>query len=153
MSSSSQTSNFNHFWPEGDFVICNHGVRAEIGTSRTDNNPGRRFYRCPSWKSDDCKFFRWIEPTSPLSREILLNRTNKEMAEFAERWRCAHLKAVSLEEELNAKIAEFNDKLEECNAKIEECEMLKSMVEDLGSTTLKLKLLIFLLCVVIFFIM
>lgn len=90
---------------------------------------------------------------SPLSREILLERTKKEKANFEERWRCAHLKAISLEDKLKAKNEEFNDKLEECNAMIEECEILKSMNEDFGRTIIKLKLVIFLLCVVIFFIM
>ncbi|KAL1534011.1 hypothetical protein AAHA92_31416 [Salvia divinorum] len=70
MSSSSQSSSLNVSWPEQEYVVCNHGVHAEIGTSRTDTNPRRQFYRCRFWKNDDCKFFRWIKPCSPLSQYI-----------------------------------------------------------------------------------
>ncbi|KAL1564769.1 hypothetical protein AAHA92_07070 [Salvia divinorum] len=41
MSSSSQSSSLNVSWPGQEYVICNHGVHAEIGTSRTDTNPER----------------------------------------------------------------------------------------------------------------
>ncbi|PKI73658.1 hypothetical protein CRG98_005899 [Punica granatum] len=40
-------------------VFCNCGVRAVKMTSYTKANPGRAFYRCPSWKNKrrSCGYF------------------------------------------------------------------------------------------------
>ncbi|KAL8514227.1 hypothetical protein ACS0TY_013377 [Phlomoides rotata] len=42
-----------------------HGIEATIFMSYTEDNPGRRFMRCPLRETDDCKFFEWIDDDLP----------------------------------------------------------------------------------------
>ncbi|CAA0810016.1 DNA topoisomerase 3-alpha [Striga hermonthica] len=59
---------------------CQCGKRAVLRTSWTDDNPGRRFHSCLSWKRGGCKFFEWEDP--PICRRAksiipgLLRRVN-----------------------------------------------------------------------------
>ncbi|KAF7824098.1 uncharacterized protein G2W53_022242 [Senna tora] len=54
---------------------CFCGERAIILTSRTQENPGRRFWRCKNFKSaDDCDFFDWIDLPSTDAKDIAIGR-------------------------------------------------------------------------------
>ncbi|KAF7808515.1 uncharacterized protein G2W53_035258 [Senna tora] len=54
---------------------CFCGERAIILTSRTQENPGRRFWRCKNFKSaDDCDFFDWIDLPSTDAKDIAIER-------------------------------------------------------------------------------
>ncbi|XP_043723808.1 uncharacterized protein LOC122670862 isoform X1 [Telopea speciosissima] len=39
-----------------------------VHTSRTERNPGRKFYRCPGMQGRRCEFFKWCDIASPLKR-------------------------------------------------------------------------------------
>ncbi|XP_023632955.1 uncharacterized protein LOC111828670 [Capsella rubella] len=44
--------------------MCSCGLPAKIFTSKTERNPGKRFYGCQLYKvagTQHCKFFRWID--------------------------------------------------------------------------------------------
>ncbi|XP_047969541.1 uncharacterized protein LOC125213186 [Salvia hispanica] len=70
MRMSTSSCNMSHrSWPRPEVVVCNNGIEAQVVTSKTDANPGRRFYRCYIWKEDDCKFFRWIDPSLSPNQE------------------------------------------------------------------------------------
>ncbi|GAB2272687.1 hypothetical protein Dimus_007509 [Dionaea muscipula] len=62
----------------------NYGIRRKMYTSRTDDNPGRRFMQCPR---RDCNHFTWIDdPLSKPASEIirgLLRRINMLEAQLA----------------------------------------------------------------------
>ncbi|GAB2292718.1 hypothetical protein Dimus_026955 [Dionaea muscipula] len=62
----------------------NCGIRRKMYTSRTDDNPGRRFMQCPR---RDCNHFTWIDdPLSEPASEIirgLLRRINMLEAQLA----------------------------------------------------------------------
>ncbi|GER36209.1 GRF zinc finger family protein [Striga asiatica] len=45
--------------------LCGCLEEADVFTSGTDNNPCRRFYRCPNRKVKDCGLFDWIDPALP----------------------------------------------------------------------------------------
>ncbi|KAL8543671.1 hypothetical protein ACS0TY_004296 [Phlomoides rotata] len=51
-----------------------HGIEATIFTSYTEDNPGRRFMRCPLRETDDCKFFEWIDDNLPPQYKIVVAR-------------------------------------------------------------------------------
>ncbi|KAB1212574.1 hypothetical protein CJ030_MR5G023518 [Morella rubra] len=46
--------------------LCFCGMKARMRTSRTEGNPGRRFFGCPRYSSGQrhlaCNFFEWIDP-------------------------------------------------------------------------------------------
>ncbi|CAN0883997.1 hypothetical protein LINGRAHAP2_LOCUS14710 [Linum grandiflorum] len=42
-------------------IQCKHKHVAVVKVSATRKNPGRRFFRCPFWKDDDCGFFKWSD--------------------------------------------------------------------------------------------
>ncbi|KAI4369819.1 hypothetical protein MLD38_018222 [Melastoma candidum] len=51
---------------------CKHGMRAVLYISWSRSNPGRRFFRCPVWKDDDCGFFSWYDDViPPRQKEII----------------------------------------------------------------------------------
>ncbi|XP_060211396.1 uncharacterized protein LOC132638579 [Lycium barbarum] len=60
-------------------VICNCGNSCNVRTSRTVNNPGRRFFGCKMPKDKGgCGYFKWID----LSPEVeLLKEKLKEVEE------------------------------------------------------------------------
>ncbi|KAL8477042.1 hypothetical protein ACS0TY_029381 [Phlomoides rotata] len=51
-----------------------HVIEATIFTSYTEDNPGRRFMRCPLRETDDCKFFEWIDDNLPPQYKIVAAR-------------------------------------------------------------------------------
>ncbi|GMP85905.1 hypothetical protein CsSME_00038887 [Camellia sinensis var. sinensis] len=63
-----------------DHVLCLCRMKAQLKTSWMENNPGRRFLRCPQYGSRRaCGFYLWVDPAlCPRVREIiprLLQRT------------------------------------------------------------------------------
>ncbi|KAF7813272.1 uncharacterized protein G2W53_034248 [Senna tora] len=60
----------------GRFCFC--GERAIILTSRTDENPGRRFWRCRKYQTaNDCDFFDWFEQDG---KDIVIGRLRMKIA-------------------------------------------------------------------------
>ncbi|KAK7251814.1 hypothetical protein RIF29_35356 [Crotalaria pallida] len=42
--------------------VCSYGNTAIVMTSRTPNNPGRMFWRCPNWKDNPRgHYFEWTD--------------------------------------------------------------------------------------------
>ncbi|KAI4305223.1 hypothetical protein L6164_028604 [Bauhinia variegata] len=45
--------------------ICGHKKDAKLLTSRSERNPGKKFWRCPHYLTDDdCNFFQWADEPS-----------------------------------------------------------------------------------------
>ncbi|CAL1399802.1 unnamed protein product [Linum trigynum] len=40
---------------------CDHKVPCIVNKSGTSRNPGRQFYCRPYWKTEDCRFFIWVD--------------------------------------------------------------------------------------------
>ncbi|KAK4730905.1 hypothetical protein R3W88_023893 [Solanum pinnatisectum] len=38
---------------------CKHGDLMQLQTSWSEDNPARRFWSCPRFHENSCKFFRW----------------------------------------------------------------------------------------------
>lgn len=53
---------------------CHYRKKAEVRISKSDNNPGRLYFRCAD---DRCGFFEWWRPTQA---EILSNKRDKDSA-------------------------------------------------------------------------
>ncbi|XP_050211455.1 uncharacterized protein LOC126661646 [Mercurialis annua] len=57
---------------------CKHGIEANVYTSYSEKNPGRRFYRCRFYRQDDCKYFEWFDQETPQPyKAALLNLISK----------------------------------------------------------------------------
>ncbi|KAJ1429815.1 Zinc finger, GRF-type [Sesbania bispinosa] len=42
--------------------VCRCGQDVLVLTSNSLKNPGRRFFRCPNWKTThSCRFFQWVD--------------------------------------------------------------------------------------------
>ncbi|XP_057791580.1 uncharacterized protein LOC131008643 [Salvia miltiorrhiza] len=55
-------------------------LKASIMTSWTEENPGRRFYRCRNWKSKNCGYFDWIdEPITERAKEVINHLKNENV--------------------------------------------------------------------------
>ncbi|WMV51387.1 hypothetical protein MTR67_044772 [Solanum verrucosum] len=55
---------------------------ADLQTSWSKLNPGRRFWSCPCYASKNCKFFRWrdkeeVDPRSSFILPRLVNKINE----------------------------------------------------------------------------
>ncbi|XP_057803710.1 uncharacterized protein LOC131019043 [Salvia miltiorrhiza] len=62
-------------------------LEAKRMTSWTDENPGRRFYGCRNWKTQNCGFFDWYdEPMSERAREVIngLKKENMKLVKLHE---------------------------------------------------------------------
>ncbi|XP_050220650.1 uncharacterized protein LOC126671004 [Mercurialis annua] len=115
---------------------CKHG-RLYLYTSWTQKNPGRRFWRCSKYKTDDCGAFQWYdgEPSAELflkigylleqikllngqvrNQEILIAEKDEQLARIREAQQRA---AITFE-----KLIDDRDRL------IEENRKLKSDDED-----------------------
>ncbi|GER54523.1 GRF zinc finger containing protein [Striga asiatica] len=74
---------------------CTCGKRTVMVTSRTDNNPGRRY---ATYKGSDCKHFVWINPPMcTRARQIiprLLRRINLAEAELASKKKMGEVAVV-----------------------------------------------------------
>ncbi|KAF7838481.1 uncharacterized protein G2W53_006963 [Senna tora] len=58
--------------------VAEEGERAIILTSRTDENPGRRFWRCRKYQTaNDCDFFDWFEQDG---KDIVIGRLRMKIA-------------------------------------------------------------------------
>ncbi|KAI8568403.1 hypothetical protein RHMOL_Rhmol02G0196400 [Rhododendron molle] len=110
----------------GDDIFCECNMRSPLQTSRTDSNPGRRFFGCPKYQTDSaCGFFNWYDPPTckrgmKFGRMILkenreLKRTLKEMQQQS---------SIKGNEEIQKKI----DELERRNQDLERVihELLKA---------------------------
>ena len=83
---------------------CNHDLEAELVTSRTATNPGLRYYRCPIWKEDDCRFFRWFDAGLSPSQDTYFQRIKVERDKFEEQLRCKNIVEGFLEDKLRIKV-------------------------------------------------
>ncbi|CAN6235961.1 unnamed protein product [Urochloa humidicola] len=111
-------------------VMCRCGLKAPKWISWSDDNPGRRYYRCRRSKSAmDCGFYVWIdEEASPFMRILLLDlrdavwRLKKENGQLKNQALCdvglKWEKKVQELQELNHMLVKENlDKMEEIKAK------------------------------------
>ncbi|XP_041995619.1 uncharacterized protein At4g04775-like [Salvia splendens] len=133
MSTSSQHS--SRTWPRFEAVVCDHGLEADVVTSNTDANPGRRFYRCQVWKEDDCKFFRWIDPSLSPNLEYFFKKLKIDRDNVQKALRDRVAKQDALDESLRSKTAEV--------------EALQGVVADLHRRNRNLNVVICILCIVI----
>ncbi|KAK9682035.1 hypothetical protein RND81_10G045800 [Saponaria officinalis] len=62
---------------------CKHNLTpVEQTVKKNEANKGRRFFRCPQWKNDDCGFFKWADgvisetsvETSSVNQDIVMDR-------------------------------------------------------------------------------
>ncbi|KAF8047165.1 hypothetical protein N665_0192s0006 [Sinapis alba] len=82
------------------FCFC--GLEANIRQAWTDKNPGRRFYGCPRYKVNGCKFFAWFdEEDGTLWQKRALIEARDEIVEKSR-----------VIEQLNETIAELRSNLE-----------------------------------------
>ncbi|KAL3824603.1 hypothetical protein ACJIZ3_020632 [Penstemon smallii] len=61
MESSSTSSNTTGGGVEIQGRTCRCGSKVRMFTSRTQQNPGRRFLRCPGVCGQRCDFFEWVD--------------------------------------------------------------------------------------------
>ncbi|XP_047966024.1 uncharacterized protein LOC125210524 [Salvia hispanica] len=122
-------------WPRPEVVACNHGIEAEVVTSRMDANPGRRFYRCHIWKEDDCKFFRWIDSSLSPYQDNYMQKLKMERD--------------NMQKALQARVAMQDTLQEQVRLKEVELESLKIVAENLRQQNRKLKYVVLCLCVVV----
>ncbi|KAL8539612.1 hypothetical protein ACS0TY_001280 [Phlomoides rotata] len=77
-----------------------HDVEVNLFTSYTEDNPGKRFFRCPFREWDDCKYFEWLDdelpPRSKIAAVRVVRKKNILEAELKQRIE----KDVVLEEKL-----------------------------------------------------
>ncbi|KAB2015962.1 hypothetical protein ERO13_D08G061401v2 [Gossypium hirsutum] len=61
--------------------VCYYGNPAKLNTSWSNDNPGRRFFRCKKFGSGfgkPCRFFIWFDPPlTPHSQIVLLGLLKK----------------------------------------------------------------------------
>ncbi|XP_042047223.1 uncharacterized protein At4g04775-like [Salvia splendens] len=133
MSSSSQHS--SRTWPRFEAVVCDHGLEADVVTSNTDANPGRRFYRCQVWKEDDCKFFRWIDPSLSPNQEYFFKKLKLDRDNVQRALRDRVAKQDALDESVRSKTVEV--------------EALQGVVAQLQRQNRNLKVVICMLCIVL----
>ncbi|XP_047961769.1 uncharacterized protein LOC125206568 [Salvia hispanica] len=122
-------------WPRPEVVVCNHEIEAQVVTSKTDANLGRRFYRCYIWKEGDCKFFRWIDPSLSPNQENYMQKLKVEKD--------------NMQKELQARVAMHDMLTEKVRSKEVELESLQIVAENLHRQNRNLKYAILCLCVVV----
>ncbi|GER49128.1 GRF zinc finger containing protein, partial [Striga asiatica] len=67
--------------------LCGCLDEADVFTSGTDDNPCRRFYRCPNRKVKDCGLFDWIDPALPEFQRTCFIRLKAEKKALEEKLR------------------------------------------------------------------
>ncbi|CAL1393598.1 unnamed protein product [Linum trigynum] len=108
-----------------------HNAPCVVNTSRTEDNPGRKFYSCPFWKDvkEDCRFFRWVDGTS----EYGIMEENEHLK----------LKMEALEGRLHKAEVKANRRKQEKLAMLED---LKKVTEEGNMCTTKSNDLVYCLC-------
>ncbi|CAA0827603.1 Unknown protein [Striga hermonthica] len=59
-------------------VFCHCGKRAQVRTSWTQENPGRRFNGCKDWNRGGCTFFFWADPPIPNRASEIISTLHTE---------------------------------------------------------------------------
>ncbi|KAH1082348.1 hypothetical protein J1N35_022109 [Gossypium stocksii] len=73
------TSSQKEYAYDGPAVKCHCNKLAPRDTSRTDLNPGRRFYCCSDFQDGGCDFFKWYdEKMCDRATELLRQLRNSE---------------------------------------------------------------------------
>ncbi|GER40104.1 GRF zinc finger containing protein [Striga asiatica] len=67
--------------------LCGCLDEADVFTSGTDDNPCRRFYKCPNRKVKDCGLFDWIDPALPEFQRTCFIRLKAEKKALEEKLR------------------------------------------------------------------
>ncbi|KAJ1421592.1 Zinc finger, GRF-type [Sesbania bispinosa] len=81
--------------------VCRCGQDVLVLTSNSLKNPGRRFFRCPNWKTtDSCRFFQWVD------EEIYSNESLNQIPPPNQCDRCADVVEAS-----NLKVKDMQKKL------------------------------------------
>ncbi|KAL6523438.1 hypothetical protein OROGR_017041 [Orobanche gracilis] len=103
-----ESANSSGFWVPK--CRCNH--RAVIYTSRTLENPDKRFWRCPHWNEPKgCQFFRWVrEGEEENSGEETTEVDDGNHMRSCSSW-CLELKDYELKE-THKKLLKIQKKLE-----------------------------------------
>ncbi|GER36435.1 DNA topoisomerase 3-alpha [Striga asiatica] len=78
-------------------ILCGCLEKAQLRTSKTSKNPGKRFYGCKKWKEGGCPFFMWAEPSSQINLETSSGMNNQDLGCKAQE---SEMKIVLLEAEL-----------------------------------------------------
>uniref|UniRef100_M1DIE2 GRF-type domain-containing protein n=1 Tax=Solanum tuberosum TaxID=4113 RepID=M1DIE2_SOLTU len=86
-------------------VRCFHGLLLPLKTSWSDNNPGRRFWSCPYYGSQKCKYFRWSDDVVNEHSKFIIHKLVKKMKDMNELL-VANVKKMKVMEEING----FNDR-------------------------------------------
>ncbi|CAA0841880.1 DNA topoisomerase 3-alpha [Striga hermonthica] len=61
------------FFSSPSNLLCHCGKRAQLRTSRTPSNPGKKFHGCKNWKDGGCTFFKWEDDPESSNNQILAN--------------------------------------------------------------------------------
>ncbi|CAA0806838.1 zinc knuckle (CCHC-type) family protein [Striga hermonthica] len=67
--------------------LCHHSEDAIVLTSMTNDNPCRRFYRCPNRGNKPCRFFEWIDQSLPAFQRTCFIRLKAEKHDLEEKLR------------------------------------------------------------------
>ncbi|KAL6577873.1 hypothetical protein OROMI_010201 [Orobanche minor] len=82
-------------------VCKGHGMDPNVFTSYTEDNPGRRFLRCPMREPEDCKFFEWIEEELPPEYKYFASRVARKKNYVEAQLKESIRKVAILEDELS----------------------------------------------------
>uniref|UniRef100_A0A803R9E9 GRF-type domain-containing protein n=1 Tax=Cannabis sativa TaxID=3483 RepID=A0A803R9E9_CANSA len=61
---------------------CHCGTDSVCRTSRSEENPGRRFWGCGNYDRDSCKvchFFEWVDPDVLVGANVVLQRLERKI--------------------------------------------------------------------------
>ncbi|CAA0823875.1 Unknown protein [Striga hermonthica] len=103
-------------------ILCSCGEKAQLRTSKTSTNPGKRFHGCKKWKQGGCEFFMWAEPTSQINSATSSGMNNQDLAHESE------MKIVLLEAEVKVLKMKIS-MLEDSNGKFD--SQMKMMMDKI----------------------
>ncbi|KAF2287557.1 hypothetical protein GH714_001288 [Hevea brasiliensis] len=105
---------------------CKHGLCAELDTSWTTDDPGRRFWRCQMWQRGDCGFFQWFDPEIVGRPKELINRLRSQKKALENR-----LKSQEAENwVISTRACELEQKLIDANAKIKSLSIMNDVLTE-----------------------